>query len=496
MTPQINVWYYFPEPAQYKGRFLATGGGGFAINSGASGLMGGLVYGAAAGCTDGGMGWGGELNDFVLKGNGSLDYDLINNFGYLSIHEMTQIGKAMSKNVYNSSKLYSYYQGCSEGGREGWSQVQRYADQFDGAAIGAPAFRQSHQQPNHDWPQIYEQSIGYAPNTCALEKIVNETLAACDALDGKVDGIVARSDLCSLQWDPKKAIGKSYSCASSTSFNPITGGSGATTPAANGTVNEQDVAVFLAVQNGPYDSQDRHLYIGFLPGTDTSSNAAGTYSDATGAYEVAEISDIGAEWITELLQEVNSTTLSLDGVTVDTLRGWMLEGMQKYAGTLNTVWTDLQEFNEAGGKVIHYHGEADNSIPTLSSVIYQEQVRRVMYPDVSYEDSLEKLHEFYRLYIVPGAAHCSPSAENGSFPQTVLGSVIEWVENEVVPVQLNATVLQGPNEGKADKICTFPYRPMWSGNATEHECVMPEKEALDFWFPVLDSLPLNSYGNA
>jgi tannase len=119
-----------------------------------------------------------------------------------------------------------------------------------------------------------------------------------------------------------------------------------------------------------------------------------------------------------------------------------------------------------------------------------------MYPNASYEDSLEKLHEFYRLYVVPGAAHCSPSAENGSFPQTVLGSVIEWVENEVVPIQLNSTVLQGPNEGKADKICTFPYRPMWSGNATEHECVMPEKEALDFWFPVLDSLPLNSYGNA
>jgi hypothetical protein len=37
---------------------------------------------------------------------------------------------------------------------------------------------------------------------------------------------------------------------------------------------------------------------------------------------------------------------------------------------------------------------------------------------------------------------------------------------------------------------------MWSGNTTEHECVMPEKEALEFWFPVLDSLPLNSYGNA
>lgn len=494
---QINVWYYFPEPAQYEGRFLATGGGGFAINSGASGLEGGLVYGAAAGCTDGGMGWGGQLNDVVLKANGSLDYDMINNFGYLSIHEMTLIGKEMSKNIYNASELFSYYQGCSEGGREGWSQVQRYSNQFDGAAIGAPAFRQSHQQPNHDWPQIFEQSIGYAPNTCALEKIVNETIKACDGLDGKVDGVVARSDLCRLQWNPEDAIGKSYACAASTSFSPITGMMSTSTPAANGTATQQDVAVFLAVQNGPYDSKVRHLYVGFQPGTDTSSNAAGTYSNTTGQYEIAAITDIGAEWIAELLNEVNSTNFSLDDITVDTLRGWIIEGMQKYAGTLNTVWTDLQEFQEAGGKVIHYHGEADNSIPTLSSVIYQEQVRRVMYPNTSYADSMKQLNEFYRLYIVPGAAHCSPSAENGPFPQTVLGSVIEWVEKGVVPVQLNATVLQGPNEGKTEKLCTFPHRPMWEGNnATEHTCVMPDQKALDAWFPVLDSIPLNSYGNA
>ena len=77
---QLNVWYYLPDPAQYKGRFLATGGGGFAINSGSSGLDGGLVYGAAAGCTDGGMGWGTELREVILAGNGSINYDMLYNF--------------------------------------------------------------------------------------------------------------------------------------------------------------------------------------------------------------------------------------------------------------------------------------------------------------------------------------------------------------------------------------------------------------------------------
>ena len=215
------------------------------------------------------------------------------------------------------------------------------------------------------------------------------------------------------------------------------------------------VAVFLAVQNGSYDSKNRHLHVSFQPGTDISLNAAGTDNTTTDKYDVAAISDIGAEWIFELLEEVESDTLSLRGITVETLRGMILNGMQKYARSLNTVWTDLQELKEAGAKVIHYYGEADNSIPTLSSVIYHQQVRLVMYGNLSHEESLKQLTKFYRLYVLPGVAHCSPSAENGLFPQTVLGSVIEWVEDNVVPVQLDATVLQGPNEGTEEKICAL-----------------------------------------
>lgn len=351
---------------------------------------------------------------------------------------------------------------------------------------------------SHDWPQIYETSVlnGYAPNNCALTKIKNETVNACDALDGKVDGVVARSDLCRLQFNATSVIGQTYSCAESISTNPITGAVSSDSPAINGTVNEKDVAVFLAVQNGPYDHQNRHLYVGFQPGTDTSSNAEGTYNNVTDSYEVAAITGIGAEWIQYLLNEVADESLSLDGVDVETLRSWMIEGQQKYAGTMQTVWTDLSGVQEAGGKIIHYHGEADNSIPTLSSVIYWEQVRRVLYPNATFEESIKSLSDFYRLYIVPGAAHCSPSAENGPFPQSVLGSVIDWVENGVVPTQLNATILQGDLEGTRQDICSFPYRPQWSSNSTEsHSCVMPDQDALGTWFPVLDSTPINPYGD-
>lgn len=59
--------------------------------------------------------------------------------------------------------LMSLCQGCSEGGREGWSQGQRFADAYDGAAIGAPAFRFAFQQVQHLYSNVVEQTMDYYP---------------------------------------------------------------------------------------------------------------------------------------------------------------------------------------------------------------------------------------------------------------------------------------------------------------------------------------------
>lgn len=387
---------------------------------------------------------------------------------------------------------------CSEGGREGWSQVQRYGSQYDGAIIGAPAFRQAFQQTQHLWPQIYETVNNYVPNTCELEKIINDTIAACDPMDGKTDGVVARSDLCRANYDASASVGNAYYCAASSTSNAQVGSSGSSsaTPAQNGTVTAQGVAVFKAMTDGPHDTKGRHLYVGYQPGARDSSVAAGTYNSTSGSYYAAA-GGLGAQFVNTFIYETESSELALTGVTGDTLRGWMLTAMQKYSDTLETVWTDLEDAQKAGGKIIHFHGEADASVPTMSSVIYRDQVRREMFPDLSYAEGEAALSEFYKLFLIPGAGHCSPNADNGPFPQTIIGSIIEWVEQDVEPKTLNATILQGSEIGTQQNICAFPYRPMWNGNATEQpECVWPEQKALDAWYPVLDSITLNVYGNA
>lgn len=179
----LNFW--LPSPGSFKNRWVSTGGFGFAINV-ESTLPGGVIYGAATGRTDGGFGgFDTSFDDVFPLVNGTSNQDALYMFGYQAHHEMSSIGKAFTKSFYgmtHSSKLYAYYQGCSEGGREGFSQVQRFPEEWDGAVIGAPAIRYGQQQVNHLFPQVAQKTSGYIPPYCELQKIVNLTISSCDSL--------------------------------------------------------------------------------------------------------------------------------------------------------------------------------------------------------------------------------------------------------------------------------------------------------------------------
>lgn len=80
--------YWLPSPSNFKNRWMSTGGGGFAINSGSNSLPGGIIYGAAAGITDAGSGDFTTNYDTVsLYANGTLDYDALYMFGYKRVSE-------------------------------------------------------------------------------------------------------------------------------------------------------------------------------------------------------------------------------------------------------------------------------------------------------------------------------------------------------------------------------------------------------------------------
>jgi tannase len=327
-----------------------------------------------------------------------------------------------------------------------------------------------------------------------MEKIINETISACDSLDGLVDGVVSRSDLCELHFDISTVVGKPYYCAASAASS----GYGkrkrqmatAATPVQNGTVSKEAVEVAKEVIRGLRDSKGRQVYLSYQTAADFD-DVTTQYNSDTGKWEL-EVDQLGAEHIA-LLVDKNGTKLSnLDGVTYDTLKDWMISGMQEYGSTLQTNWPDLTPFQQAGGKVIHFHGEADNSIPTASSVRYWESVRSIMYPDLSYTEGAAALKDWYQLYIVPGAAHCAtnPLMPNGPFPQTNLQVLINWVEKDVKPVTLNATVLQGEHVGENRQICGWPLRPKWKNGKMQCEY---DQASIDTWHYDLNAVPLPVY---
>ncbi|CAI7605219.1 unnamed protein product [Penicillium palitans] len=224
---------------------------------------GGVMYGAASGFTDGGFGsMDTDFDSVFLLSNGTINWPIVYMFGYRAINEMTVIGKQVTRNFYDVSDSTK---GCSEGGREGWSQGQRAGEEYDGLVIGAPALRYGQQQANHLYSNVVEKTLDYYPPPCELEKIMNETISACDPLDGRNDGVVSRSDLCQLQFNMSSIIGQSYYCAASTTSSLGLGfgnrQSSSTEPAQNGTVSAEGVAVAQKIFDGLFDLKGHCEYI-------------------------------------------------------------------------------------------------------------------------------------------------------------------------------------------------------------------------------------------
>lgn len=377
------------------------------------------------------------------------------------------------------------------------SQVQRFAETYDGAIIGAPAIRYSFLQPNQLSQNIQQQTLNYFPPTCELERIVNATLEFCDSLDGKTDGVVSRTDLCALHFDINSTVGLSYSCPPSAGtpslgINP--------TPAQKGTVTQQGAQVAWTALQGLKDSQGRQVYIPYQYGTPFLDGST-KYNNATQTWSVGQ-SAYGGEWIERYLHLQNATYLpTLENITYDTLRDWFIAGYHIYGPTLQTTWPDLRPWASAPNKkILHYHGESDERIPPASSVRYWNSVRTYLYPELSYNASAAEMSVWYKFYMIPGGAHCAnnPAEANGPWPQTNLAVMIDWVEKGVEPGKLNATHLGGEWKGRQAEICAWPLRPVWKGsdddnnNGTSMECVY-DQTSLDTWHYDLDAYEFEIY---
>ncbi|KAI0168074.1 Tannase/feruloyl esterase [Pestalotiopsis sp. NC0098] len=470
---RVKLNYIMPSPDVFLNRFLVTGGFAYQLNTD---FLGSLVYGAATGGTDGGYGAlsGTSYSSVMLKGNGSVNWDNTYMFAYQALGELTTVAKPLLQGFYaTSNKIYTYFEGCSDGGRQGLSQVQRYGDLYDGAILGAPAIRYGQLQVSHLYSNLVEKTLDYYPSACELNKIVNATIAACDPLDGRTDGVISRSDLCMLNFDLTSIVGESYSCAAA---------SDGSSPAVQGTVSAEAVAVAQGIYDGLHTTSGDRAYVSYQVGS-AFSDGATLYNSDSNSWGL-NIARKGGEYVAKFVELLNIDNLpNLDNVTYDTMVDWMTTGFERYQDSLQTSLPDLTKFQSHGGKMINYHGESDPSIPTASTVRYWQSVRSIMYPNESEEESLAAMSEWYRLYLVPGADHCKRNTlqPDGPYPVGIIYAVINWVEFGVAPEALNATINSGPYAGEVQGLCQWPLRPLWqSGDNSTFDCVN-DTASVDTW---------------
>src|SRR5262245_15339325 len=200
---KVRIWVAIPT-TNWNGRFIGTGGGGFSGGS-AAGVNQPVAQGYAAGATD--TGHEGGSGSFVLGADGRLNWQSIRDNGHVGIHEMTVTGKALTEAMNGAEPSYSYFNGCSTGGRQGLMEAQRYPQDYNGIVSGAPAINLPKLMMQSLWGSVQMNIASNPVPQCKLSAATAAAVAACDAIDGVKDGVLENPKSCTF--DPKALLGTS-----------------------------------------------------------------------------------------------------------------------------------------------------------------------------------------------------------------------------------------------------------------------------------------------
>ncbi len=432
----IEVWL----PAQdWNKRYQQIGNAGWAGVIQTAALAGAARQGYAAAGTDDGH--QGGLDAAFVVGHPEKLID----FGYRALHETTETAKAVIAAFYGQMPAHSYFNGCSDGGREALMEAQRFPEDFDGILAGAPANNWSRLTTGHVWDmEALTSSSGSAIPPAKLPAIQAAALAACDDKDGLRDGLISDPRAC--RFDP--AI---LTCKGADGSDCLT------TPQV-----EALAKIYAGPRNPVTGAQE---FPGYEPGTETAPNSWAGWIIADAPEHTIQYF-FGTSFYKDAVFEGTPWSLK----TMDFDKDVAL-GDQKAGAILNAVNPDLRSFRDHGGKLIQYHGWGDAAIAPMSSVDYYEMVRAFLakYPDPRGAKPPSQ-SDFYRLFMAPGLGHCfggvgpvnfgqlgSTNAEGRGDPERdVLAALVRWVETGAAPERLIGV---GPAPGDPSKQLSRPLYP-------------------------------------
>ncbi|KAH7317206.1 Tannase/feruloyl esterase [Rhexocercosporidium sp. MPI-PUGE-AT-0058] len=430
----INVEAWLPMDT-YNGRLQAVGGG--ALSAGRflvsyNQMAGAVGEGYATVSTDAGL--FGTPADWAQVSPGNVNQYLLQNLMSVSLNEQAIIGKSVVQSFYGQPPQFSYFSGCSQGGRQALMLAQRYPDAYDGIAASAPAINWNPLLSSFYWPQLFMNLAGQAPEPCELTAITQAAIAACDADDGVVDGLI--SDVESCKFDPFSVVDTSFNCSGITKQ-----------------ISQIAAMVANATWAGPQSPDGTSLWFGVNRGSllsgDSRTVALATTDCSANGTCVGVPADLGPNWLSFFLNK--NPKLDLKNMTQQEYTRLFLAGNDEYAH-IATNNPDLSAFFERGGKMIGFHGLADPAIPVGGSTQYFDSVTSLI-PDV---------HDHYRLFEVPGLGHCAGGP--GGHPTTIFNALRAWVENGTVPETLPVSFSDQKGTINKRGLCPYPQKQRYDGS--------------------------------
>jgi len=409
---EVEFWL----PATWNGKYEAVGNGGWAGNITYPAMAAALAEGYATSSTDTGH-KGGDGAFTAGHPEKIIDYS------YRAVHVMTLRAKAVIQAHYGRAAKYSYWNGCSYGGRQGLEEVQRYPEDFDGVVAGAPANYHLHlhafdmnvavtnlKDPAHLVP---------AEKLAVLNKAV---LAACDALDGVKDGLLNNPHLC--KFDPGTLLCKGADGADCLTAAQL-----------------ESVRAMYA----PAKKKNGELVYPGLPfgGEMGWTRMVGPEPMAVplGSFRYMLYQDAKWDW--------HNFDLDRDVAAAD-----------EKAAYLNAISSDLKAFRDRGGKLLMYHGWNDQLITAENSINYRASVLKTLGP---------KQDNWYRLFMVPGMQHCAGGPGPNQF--NVMGVMERWREANEAPASITATHVANNRVDMTRPLCPYPQIAVYTGVGSTNDAV-------------------------
>ena len=441
---EFEVWL---PTSGWNGKYLGTGNGGFAGEINYTDLVRSATNGYAASSTDTGH-KGGPVDAAWALGH----LEKVADYGHRAIHETAVAAKAIINGFYGAAPRFSYFNACSNGGRQALMEAQRFPEDYDGIIAAAPALSITRALLAFEWNQqaALVDPAAHIParKVPAIEAAVIE---ACDARDGVKDGVIDSPPACRLK-------AESLRC------------SGAETDAC---LTAPQVAALQKIYDGPRTASGQQLYPGFPPGGE--SGPGGWALWFAGERPGTSVQSLfAAQGASNLVRQ--DAAYSVKAFDVNQAAATVTGPVAKLLDADNP---DLTAFRRRGGKLILYHGWSDPALSAQSTIDY--------YTGVSARMGAKETSQFVRLYLVPGMQHCSDGPGPNQFgtwpvkgadPRSSVSAAIErWVENGAAPGAIIASRPAG-QPARTRPLCPYPQAAKYKGtgstdDAANFECRVP-----------------------